>query len=123
MNLLSEPVHRDFVIDRVRKLHANHVGWIANYNQDNERVKAGAEMVQKALGYRFVISEVTYPKRIDSDTEFTVSFKVKNTGSSPFYYNWPVEVSLLIRKQNNRFGKNNVPIWIFSNWLPGRQME
>ncbi len=116
---LSETVHRDFVIDRVRKLHANHVGWIANYSQDDEKVKAGAEQVQKALGYSFVISEVTYPKRIDTDTKFTISFKVKNTGSSPFYYNWPLEVSLLDPKTKQPVWKKQCTDLDIRNWLPG----
>lgn len=116
---LSVPVHRDFIIDKIRELHANHVGWIANYNQEDEKVRAGAEILQKALGYRFVISEVSYPKRIDSDTEFTVSFKVKNTGSSPFYYNWQVEVSLLDPKTKQPVWKKQCTDLDIRNWLPG----
>ena len=55
---LSKPVHRDYVMDEIRSLHGNHMGWISSYDQGNESVRAGAELVQKALGYRFVISEV-----------------------------------------------------------------
>ena len=116
---LSTPLHRDYVIDRLRKLHANHVGWIANYNHDDEKVREGAELVQKVLGYRFVISEVSYPKRIYNVDEFTVSFKVKNTGSSPFYYNWPVEVSLLDPETKRPVWKKNCKDLDIRNWLPG----
>lgn len=59
---LKNPVHRNYIIDRIRKLHANHVGWIANYDKNNESVSTGAELVQKALGYRFVLTEVIIPK-------------------------------------------------------------
>ena len=79
---LKKPVYRDYIIDRIRKLHVNHLGWISNYDQSDESVRAGAEIMQKALGYRFVISEVSYPGRIDTDSHFKVSFKLKNTGSS-----------------------------------------
>ena len=120
---LLKPVHRDFMVDQIRSLHANHMGWIADYDQSNDGVRAGAEVIQKAMGYRFVISEVTYPKRIDTFTKFVVSFKVKNTGSTPFYYNWPIEVSLLdpITKQ---------PVWKqtcnnldIRNWMPGDKWD
>ncbi|HYX07974.1 MAG TPA: DUF4832 domain-containing protein [Bacteroidales bacterium] len=120
---LMDSVHRDYIIDEIRKLHANHLGWIADYDQNNENVSTGAEMVQKALGYRFVLKEVSYPKKIDTGTKFTVSFKVKNTGSSPFYYNWPVEVSLLDPK-------TKIPVWKkqctdidIRNWMPGDKWD
>jgi len=120
---LTTPVHRDFMIDQIRSLHANHMGWIANYDQSNESVRAGAEIVQKAMGYRFVISEVTYAKRIDADTKFSVSFKVKNTGSTPFYYNWPVEVSLLDPKTKQPVWKQTCSNLDIRTWLPGDKWD
>lgn len=116
---LTETVHRDYIIDKIRKLHANHVGWIANYDQSEEQVRTGAELIQKALGYRFVLKEVNYPKRIEPGTKFTVSFKVKNTGSSPFYYNWPVEVSLLDPNTKKPVWKKQCVDIDIRDWLPG----
>ncbi|MDI1248447.1 MAG: DUF4832 domain-containing protein [Lacunisphaera sp.] len=120
---LVKPVHRDFVLDDIRKLHANHVGWIANYDPANATARAGAEIVQKALGYRFVVSEVTYPKHIAAGTAFTVSFKVKNMGSSPFYYNWPVEVSLLDPKTKQPVWQSTYADVDIRKWLPGDQWD
>lgn len=120
---LTDPVHRDYILDRIRKLHANHLGWIANYDHNDKSVRAGAELVQKAMGYRFVISEVTYPKRIDTDTPFTVSIKVKNTGSSPFYYNWPVEVSLLDPNTKQPVWKKQCVDIDIRDWMPGDQWD
>jgi len=120
---LKNPVHRDFIIDEIRRLHANHIGWIANYNQSNDTVSAGAALVQKVMGYRFVISEVSYPKRIDTNTKFLVSFKVKNTGSTPFYYNWPVEVSLLDPKTKQPVWKNTFTNLDIRNWQPGDKWD
>jgi len=120
---LSRPVHRDYVMDNIRQLHANHMGWIANYDHANETARAGAEIVQKAMGYRFVVSEVTYPKRIDAGTEFTVSFKVTNTGSSPLYYNWPVEVSLLDSKTRQPVWKSLCADVDVRKWMPGDKWD
>jgi len=120
---LSKPVHRDYIIDEVRGLHGNHFGWIANYDHNNDTVRAGAVLVQKALGYRFVISEINYPKRIDADTKFTVSFKVKNSGSTPFYYNWPVEVSLLDPKTKQPVWKQTCSNLDIRTWLPGDKWD
>lgn len=120
---LKNSVHRDYVLDRVRRAHANHVGWIANYNHDDELVRAGAEQVQKALGYRFVVSEVTLPRRIKSGIPFTLSFRVRNTGSSPFYYPWPLEVSLLNSNTREVVWKQVCKDVDIRKWLPGDQWD
>lgn len=120
---LKNPVHRDFIIDEIRKLHANHAGWIANYDQSNDTVRAGAAIIQKVFGYRFVISEFTYPKSIDKENNFTVSFKVMNTGSTPFYYNWPVEVSLLDPKTKQPVWKKQCTDVDIRDWMPGDKWD
>jgi hypothetical protein len=120
---LKEPVHRDYIIDQIRKLHANHLGWIADYNQDNDSVRAGAAILQKAMGYRFVIPEVSYPRSIKTGSGLKVSFKVKNTGSSPFYYNWPVEVSLLDPDTKQPVWKQQCSNLDIRSWMPGDQWD
>lgn len=120
---VSMPIHRDYMIDEIRKLHGNHMGWIASYNQNDELVRAGAELLQKAMGYRFVITEVTYPKKIENGKAFNVSIKIKNTGSSPFYYNWPVEVSLLDPKTKQPVWKTTCKNIEIRNWLPGDKWD
>lgn len=120
---LKMPEHRDYIIDRIRKLHANHLGWISEYNPDDPEVAAGAELMQKALGYRFVITEVHYPEQIHTDSLFSVSLKVRNTGSSPFYYDWPVEISLLDPHTRKTVWKQRCTDIDIRNWLPGDQWD
>lgn len=72
-----------------------------------------------AIGYRYILKEATFPKRINTEAPFNVSFMVTNVGSSPFYYHWPVELSLL-----NPFTKQVVWKDVFDkvdlrSWLPG----
>ncbi|MDZ7317053.1 MAG: DUF4832 domain-containing protein [candidate division KSB1 bacterium] len=92
---MIDPQHRNFLIATIRRLHCTQLRWVADYDQNNAAAKAGGELVQKAFGYRFVIDEVSYPSRIDKDEEFTVMFTGRNVGSAPFYYDWPVQLSLL----------------------------
>ena len=54
--------------------------------------------MHKAFGYRFVIDEFKYPVSINANETIDVSFTLRNTGSSPFYTKWPVELSLLNAK-------------------------
>jgi hypothetical protein len=85
----------DTIVGLIRELHWNHLGWLSEYDQRNKVAAANAARVQEALGYRFVLEEVRYPARINPGVPFRVSIRVRNTGSSPFYYPWPVELSLL----------------------------
>jgi hypothetical protein len=85
----------DTIVSLIRDLHWNHLGWLSEYDQDNPVAAANATLVQQSLGYRFVLDEVRFPLHIDPGEPFRVSILVHNTGSSPFYYRWPVELSLL----------------------------
>lgn len=120
---LSNKWNRDYLIDYIRKVHCNHLGWVNNYDTTKDGVVKGAAEVQKNLGYRFIINEVRYTRNVLPNSNLSVSFSVCNIGSSPFYYNWPVEVSLLNIETRQ-------PVWkeIFKNvnirkWLPGDKWD
>lgn len=116
---LTDPVHRDYIYNMIRTLHANHLGWIDEYARTDKKAAEGAAIIQKALGYRFVIREVKYPARIEKGDAFNVSFKVRNTGSSPFYYHWPVEMSLLDPATGKILWKERFKNVDAREWLPG----
>jgi hypothetical protein len=103
----------------IKKLHVNHLGWIDQYDQTNQAAEKGAAELQKAMGYRFVIKEFSYPKRIESGDGFEIIFKVVNTGSTPFYYNWQVEVSLLNPESKEPVWKAKLQNTEIGGWLPG----
>jgi hypothetical protein len=109
---VADENHRDFVINSIRWLHCTQLRWIENYDQKNEAAVKGAEEIQKAFGYRFVLDEV----RFSLDNSLNIEFDVTNTGSAPFYYNWPVEVALLDPETKK-------PVWKSTfdrirKWLP-----
>jgi hypothetical protein len=120
---LKVKAYRDNIIDYIRKVHCNHLGWINGYNSTDPEILQGADEVQKSLGYRFVLDEVGYTPKVLPGGKFKVKFTVHNVGSSPFYYNWPVEVSFL-----NPDTKQ--PVWnaVFQGvdireWLPGDEWD
>ncbi len=92
---LSDPGHRTHLINTIRRLHANHLGWVSDYSQNRQSSRVGAEEVQRALGYRLVVDEVTFPARWTRGLPVSVGIQLRNLGSTPFYENWPLEVSLL----------------------------
>ena len=52
-----------------------------------------------------------------------VSFKVINTGSTPFYYNWPVEISLLDPATKQPVWKQTCNNLDIRTWLPGDKWD
>jgi hypothetical protein len=115
---LSDPGHRNYVIDWIKKTHTTSLGWIDLYDAGNSSVSQGAALMQKELGYRFVINQATFSGSVQPGGALNVSFQVANKGSAPFYYDWPVEASLL-RSDRTVAWKgifNNADI---RNWMPG----
>jgi hypothetical protein len=56
---------------------------------------------------------------IKKGSPFDVSFSVVNKGSSPFYYDWPVEISLLDSKTHEVVWTKVLEDVKISEWLPG----
>jgi len=117
--VVGDAATRDVVIEQIRNLHGNHLGGItwANFNDPN--FIANAELLQKAMGYNYVISNFSYPAKIQPKTPFKVSFKVTNTGSSPFYYNWPVEIALLNKRTKLKVWSKVLDGINIADWMPG----
>ena len=120
---LKDPEHRNFFIDSVRWLHCNHVGWVANYDHNDAEARKGAEEVQKSIGYRFVIDSVKYPAEVSPEKSFQFSFQARNTGSSPFYYNWSVELAFLNPITREVVWKETFKDLDIRKWLPGDEWD
>lgn len=116
---LKLKVCRDYLIDYIRTVHCNHLGWINNYNKTNDTIAAGAAELQNNLGYNFVLNQFTYTPNVLPGDSLNINFTVTNTGSSPFYYNWPVEVSLLNPATKQPVWKSICSNTDIRNWLPG----
>ncbi|MCK9860036.1 DUF4832 domain-containing protein [Paenibacillus sp. ATY16] len=115
---LSDPNHRNYVIDWIKKTHTTSLGWIDLYDANNSAVSQGAALMQKEFGYRFVINQATYSGSVQPGGSMNVSFSVVNKGSAPFYYNWPVEASLL-RSDRTVAWKGIFSGTDIRNWMPG----
>jgi len=120
---MKVPAYRRYMIDKIRRYHASYLGWIDNYDDSNSDVVAGAAELQKAFGYRFVLDSVSYPKMAKPDSELNVKFAVRNTGSAPFYLDWPIAVALLDPETKK-------PVWSaplsgvdIRKWLPGEDWD
>ena len=116
---VSEPAHREFLINSIRWLHGTQLRWISAYDQSDPVARAGAEALQRVMGYRFVLEEVGF-NSIVGDWGLSLAFSVRNEGSAPFYYRWPVEVALHDPETRElRWSKQFDSVDIRS-WAPGQ---
>ena len=109
--------HRNFIINSIRWLHCTQLRWIENYDQNNEEAVKGAQEIQKAFGYRYMLDEV----RFSLSDSLNVEFEVINTGSAPFYYDWPVEIALLDRNSHKPVWRSTIKNADIRDWLPGEK--
>ena len=108
-----------YIEDLIRRLHWNHLGWIDQYDAQDPDARRNAERLQKSFGYRLVLEKVGYSGRVMPGWPLRVSFSVRNTGSTPLYYNWPVEVSLLDPATKGPVWRATCPNLDVRQWMPG----
>ncbi len=120
---MTEPAYRRYMIDKIRRYHTTYLGWISNYTSADPVVLRGAGDLQKAFGYRFVVDSLSYPVVCQPGGDLSLRMSVRNTGSAPFYLNWPVAVALLDPQ-------NGKPVWSaplggidVRRWLPGEDWD
>ena len=115
---LSRNESTDYVIDWIKNTGASSLGWISDYSGNDPVIRDNAARMQKALGYRFVITSAMYPMTVQPGGKLPVSLTVVNTGSAPFYYKWPVQVSLM--DENRDIVYSDFIHVDIRNWTPGR---
>jgi hypothetical protein len=119
---LSDPTHLAYVLNTVHWLQVTQLRWISDFDRDNTQAREGAERLQRALGYRFVLDRVSYTGTIAKDGRLHVDFTVRDVGSAPFYYKWPVEVSLLDPADHHVVWHDTFKNADVREWQPGRSV-
>ena len=126
-DILADDATRNKIENQIRELHANHLGYFSYARPavdfSETELAVNAQTIQNILGYHFILEEFKYEKRIDKDKPFNISFKIKNIGSSPFYYDWPVEISLIDENTKNVVWKKDYNDITISTWMPGENWD
>lgn len=116
---MAKAHHIDWIECLTRRGHWNHLGWVSKYDWKRPVAAAHGQRLQKAFGYRFVVEAVSYPAKVAPGKILGVSFTVRNVGSSPFYYNWPVAVCLLDEQSRQPVWRETFAGVDIRRWLPG----
>ena len=109
----------DYMKDYIRSAHCTGLSWISLYNENDAAEAKGAEELQKIMGYRFVLKDASYSASVEPGGKIEVAFDVKNNGSAPFYYDWPVEVSLLDKSSKKVVWSDTFKNVDIRSWSPG----
>lgn len=116
---VSDPVHTDFVENSIRWLHCTQLRWISNYDDTNEAARTGAERLQRAMGYRFVLNEVSVSPNVQNG-QLHFEAEITNEGSAPFYYDWPLELALHNPVTREVVWSQTLSEVDIRDWAPGR---
>lgn len=117
---LAEPGHLAYVLNTVHWLQCTQLRWIGDYDRSDVRAAAGAARLQRALGYRFILDSVRFTGVVREGGRLRVEVSITNTGSAPFYYRWPLEVSLLDEHDHRVVWRDVFPQGDPRAWQPGR---
>ncbi len=116
---MAQPHHIDWIECLTRRGHWNHLGWVSYYDWKHSPAAAHGQRLQKAFGYRFVVEEVEYPATVTPGEPFEIALNIRNVGSSPFYYRWPVELTLLDETTHGPVWRKTFSSADIRQWLPG----
>lgn len=116
---LLKPASKNTIVNEIRDLHCNHLGGVTWANFNNNSFFSNAGELQKIMGYHFVIKEFIYPAKVNPGEKANISFEVLNTGSGPFYYDWPVEIAFMNPTTRKVVWKTLLSTPRVSGWMPG----
>ena len=116
---MSDPESIEYLNDYIHITHATALSWIDRYNHDDPGEAKGANVLQKAMGYRFFIPKASYTPKVGEDRKLHLEFSVKNLGSAPFYYRWPLEIYLLKPNSQKVIWHSEIDSVDIREWLPG----
>jgi hypothetical protein len=109
--------HGERLVRIIEDLHWNHLSVLDRLDYRDRELWERASEIQNALGYTFVIEEAELPAQVWQG-DLSVSLKISNTGSSPLYYNWPLQVSLLDPDTRRPVWSSTWPALDIRTWLP-----
>jgi len=115
---LSRNDSTEYVIGWIKDTGTSSLGWISDYSGIDQTIRDNAAYMQKTLGYRFVVTSAMYPTTVEPGAKLPLSLTVENVGSAPFYYQWPVQMSLMNDKREIVYS-DFIHVDI-RNWIPGR---
>lgn len=117
----------DSIMQTITYMRDSHTSWLGPCSPCDLLVsqpsaswyEGNIEYLQRIMGYRFTVNKASYNASVNAGETLTESVTFENLGVAPFYYNWPVEISLLDKDGNAVVKK--VCTDDIRTWLPGSE--
>ncbi|WP_042461027.1 DUF4832 domain-containing protein [Neobacillus dielmonensis] len=104
------------------QLELTHVSWLgpsspADYPKSGP-LNGNLHQFLSKIGYHFKLDKVTHQEKVSTGDSLDIEMVWKNSGVAPFYFPWPLELSLTDVKGKIVYKENtNIDI---RKWLPGK---
>ncbi len=110
-------------LEMARETHLSWLGPSAPiYGDYGGEIRTNSDLLLKTMGYRFVLMILTvHGDTFYSGDSLTIDMSWANKGAAPFYFNWPVELSIV--------GPDGNPMMVktldtnIRTWLPGEKVD
>ena len=104
------------------RAQAAHMTWIGPYcpaleAQLDSTAKKNSEELVRHMGYEYRLTKVSLPFTVPQGHSIEVNIEAVNQGVAPFYYNWPVELSLI--DASGKIAQKWELAADIRTWLPG----
>lgn len=117
-------INNDAIMRSISYLEDSHTSWLGPCSPcdlidgdfDTYEFEGNIKYLQRLMGYRFSVEKVNYTPSVDSGNTLSLSIDWRNLGVAPFYYNWPLEVSLVDSK--GKVVASKVQDVNITSWLP-----
>lgn len=111
----------EYIENTLQQIADSHTSWLGPacpaYQPSGGKLQDNFDLLLNKMGYRFIINSVKHPSRTKAGTTLPIELTIENKGVAPFYYDWPLELSLADKNSNIVF-KTALSESI-SSWLPG----
>jgi hypothetical protein len=111
----------DVIAQVLQMVERSHVSWLGPSNPAdlalNEAEQGNLNKLLNKMGYRFRVSSVSYPETAVQGGKAKIVLSIMNDGVAPFYYDWPLELSLMDEK--GEIVARTAATGLVQHWLPG----
>lgn len=105
----------------LKMIRDSHTSWLGpcspGMQPTGTSLQKNFDLMLKTMGYRFVLSKVTHDGSAKPGESINISMDWTNKGVAPFYYDWPLELSL--SDPNGSIVARTITTEDIRTWLPG----
>ena len=119
-------LHNDGIVGTIQEVRDTHVSWMgpcSPCDMASDEIwalmnEANILACQKVMGYNFAIERIEQLGNVTAGQDTPINFIVNNEGVAPFYYEWPLEFSLI--DASGKVVYTDTVNGGIRSWMPGR---